>query len=169
MSGVDSEKLRQVLGGICQKIGGDWLLAGGSLVQLLFDSNRGTQDIDLVNIRHDHLAETPLQTELFLLAKSLGLTPENLNSAVSFFVRQVPGWQSQIVEIAAGPKGKIYRPTLTLFVYLKLGRASEIDLADIRSAVKVCGRHEFDSELYDSWADVKLREKLVECRSKIGL
>ena len=147
------------------------MLAGGSLVQLMFDSQRGTQDIDLINIRHARLSEIPLQTELFLLAKSLGLTPENVNSAISFFVRQVPEWQTQIVLIREGKEGRVYRPTLTLFVYLKLGRGSEIDFQDIAAAVKSCGVAEFDEALLQSWckSPSTVYQKFQTIRARLGL
>lgn len=48
---METAKLTQMLDILCQEIGGDWLLTGGSLVRFDIDPARGTEDIDLVNIR----------------------------------------------------------------------------------------------------------------------
>lgn len=168
-TGLDLTKIQRLLDKVCQEIGGDWLLTGGSLVSLRFDSSRGTEDIDLVNVRHPTLEPMPLQTKLFLEAKGLGLTPEAVNSAASFFVRQVPGWEKHLKEIQVGPQGKVFRPDLTLFVRLKLGRATPVDLADIAAAVRACGPAEFNETIFRRWATADQLKLFEGHRGRWGL
>lgn len=43
---MESKTLNEVLDYLGNELGGDWLLAGGSLVRLKFDATRGTEDMD---------------------------------------------------------------------------------------------------------------------------
>ena len=47
---MEHQTIEKLLALLCQEIGGDWLLAGGSLIQLEVNDARATEDIDLVNI-----------------------------------------------------------------------------------------------------------------------
>jgi hypothetical protein len=81
--------------------------------------------------------------QLFKSAIKLGLSAKNVNSAAGFFLHQIPGWENHLIEIKRGAKGKIFRPDLTLFIALKLGRATQIDLEDIAVAAKHWKNSEF--------------------------
>jgi hypothetical protein len=166
---MEISKIDKLLEELCQKVGGDWLLTGGSLVQLEMDGQRATEDIDLVAIRHAELSEVAAQDELFKAAIRLGLSPESVNSAAGFFVHRLDGWKDHLVKLRSGAKGTIFRPDLTLFVALKLGRATEIDLADIASATKAYGPGEFSRENFKKMADPKLLELFEKLRSRWSL
>ena len=67
---------------------------------------------------------------LMELAAELGLSIEAVNSAADFFVRRIPGWRSEIEPFVIGARGRIFRPSPTLFLLLKLPRLSAHDLGD---------------------------------------
>lgn len=156
---MDATRLQQILDYLCDELGGDWLIVGGALVRLLFDGTRGTEDLDLVRLNHPNLSDEGAKAHLFRWLIQNGLGPEWVNSAVEPFVREVTTWQSEIVLVRTGSKGKIFRPTLTLFVYLKLRRATDVDLLDIKKAIPKCPEG-FDEKKFALWADQKLNSRL---------
>lgn len=128
---LDRQQIEQVVTTLADREEGDWLLIGGALVALWLLPRRTTQDVDLVSLGDDPGARLRLMD----VAQDLGLSVEAVNSAADFFVRRVPGWQEEIELLHQGAKGRIYRPTPTLFLLLKMGRLSEQDLDDCRAAV----------------------------------
>lgn len=145
---MQSANIEALLDEICQKIGGDWLLLGGSLVLLEYDGARATEDIDLVQIRASGKSEVKAQDELFQAAFRLGMDPESVNSAARFFVGEFKGWEHEIRELRRGSAGCVYKPTLTLFVASKLSRATETDLRDIELAIQKEGVGAFDEKRF---------------------
>jgi hypothetical protein len=120
------ERLEELLAALTEHLDGDWLLLGGALVALWLEPRRVTEDIDLVS-----LAGLPEQRfQLMAFAAAAGLSVEAVNSAADYFVRRVPGWEHEIEVFRVGPKARIYRPTPTLFLLVKIGRLSDQDLAD---------------------------------------
>jgi hypothetical protein len=166
---MDVLKVESLLDKICQTVGGDWLLVGGSLVQIEYDANRGTEDIDLVPISHPSFSDVKAQDELFKAAKSIGLDPENVNSAARFFVGEFQEWQLEVIAFREGPAGRIFRPTLALFVGLKLKRGTEIDLEDIRAAVRKEGRIAFVESRFREISDITVQAKFDAFRASLGL
>lgn len=149
---METSKIRKILEELCQKIGGDWLLVGGALVQIEISAERATEDIDLALIASSEKSEAALQTELFRFTMSqLNTGPESVNLAVTPFLNEIPGWRSECKLLQTGPAGSIYRPNLTLFIALKMKRASGIDLSDVRQALKKWPSHELDEEKLRSW------------------
>jgi hypothetical protein len=166
---METSKINGLLNELCQKVGGKWLLTGGSLIQLEIDGHRATEDIDLVAIEHETLSHIAAQDELFKAAIRQGLSPESVNSAASFFVQRIAGWKNHLIELRTGPKGAIFRPDLTLFLALKLGRGTEIDLSDVASAVKAFDSKEFNFERFKQMVEPKTRELFEKLRSKWSL
>jgi hypothetical protein len=149
---MEISKIRKILDNLCQKIGGDWLLVGGALVQLEINGQRATEDIDLALISCADKSEAVLQTELFRFSMNdLQVGPETLNLAVTPFLNDLAGWQKECKLLMSGPVGNIYRPTLSLFIALKMKRASTIDLADIRDALKKWPAQELDESKLGLW------------------
>ncbi|HLY58977.1 MAG TPA: hypothetical protein VKS60_25670 [Stellaceae bacterium] len=120
------ERLEELLAALAERLDGDWLLLGGALVALWLEPRRVTEDIDLVSL--DGLPEQRFQ--LMEFAAAAGLSIEAVNSAADYFVRRVPGWQQEIELFRTGPRARIYRPTPTLFLLVKIGRLSDQDLGD---------------------------------------
>jgi hypothetical protein len=70
------------------------------------------------------------------LAAAAGLPIEAVNSAADFYVRRIPDWRQQLVELHRGSRATIYRPSATLFVLLKLPRLTETDLDDCTALLR---------------------------------
>ena len=130
---LDRERLEALLSAMAERLQGDWLLVGGALAALWLDEpSRTTEDVDLVGLSgapEERLA-------LMQFAEDMGLPIEAVNSAADFFVRRIPGWQEEIEIFRTGPKSRIYRPTPTLFLLLKIDRLSEQDLGDCLATIR---------------------------------
>jgi len=123
---MDGERIRAIVHEIGERLEGDWLLLGGALVALWIESRRTTEDIDVMGFAG---CEDP-RLALLQLADDLGLPIETLNSAADFFVQRIDGWESEIELLHRGSAGRIFRPSATLFLLLKLTRLSAQDLSD---------------------------------------
>jgi hypothetical protein len=123
---VDRQRIDAVVQAVADRLDGEWLLVGGSLVALWIDARRTTEDVDLVPVRGGNDA----RMALLGLAADLKLPVEALNSAADFFVERIPRWTDEIAILRKGSRGTVYRPSPTLFVLLKIRRLSEEDLAD---------------------------------------
>ena len=122
----DRTRITELLAKAARELSGSWLLVGGGAAAIWFASDRTTEDLDLVGLagtQDERLA-------LMQFAANASLPIEAVNSAADFFVRKVADWREQLVEVARGPSATIFRPTATLFLLLKLGRLSEVDLGD---------------------------------------
>jgi hypothetical protein len=149
---MEISKIRKILEELCQTIGGDWLLVGGALVQIEFNEQRATEDIDLALIASSSKSEAVLQTELFRYSMNeLQIGPESVNLAVTPFLNDISGWRDECKRLQVGVAGNIYRPSLTLFIALKMKRASSIDLSDIREALNHWPSDELDEKKLQSW------------------
>src|SRR5205085_12680271 len=121
------------------RLPGDWLLIGGGLAALWFDARRVTEDVDLVGIEGtgaDRLS-------LLGLAHDLGLPVEAVNSAADFFVHRISDWREQLEIFRVGRTGRIFRPTPTLFLLLKMRRLSTRDLDDCLRLLDRCRSDSF--------------------------
>jgi hypothetical protein len=123
---LDAARIDAIVQSVSDRLAGDWLLIGGGLAALWFDARRVTEDVDLIGIEGtgaDRLS-------LLGLAQDLGLPVEALNSAADFFVHRIADWRDQMEILRVGRAGRIFRPTPTLFLLLKLRRLSSRDLDD---------------------------------------
>jgi hypothetical protein len=121
---------------VADHLPGDWLLVGGALVALWLDTRRVTEDVDLVGIEGSGAD----RLSLLGLARDLGLPVEALNSAADFFVHRVPDWRQQIEPFRIGKTGRVFRPSPTLFLVLKIRRLSTRDLDDCLELLWRCSR-----------------------------
>jgi hypothetical protein len=167
---MDEQTLEKLLANLVDEVGGDWMLAGGALVRLVFDANRGTEDIDLMRISHPEDSMEVSLNLIFRHAIGLGLGPEWINTAMTPFVRMATGWESELALLRTGKKGRLHRPTLTLFTFLKLERGSEVDLNDIIAAFRKLNARsptEFSEEKLLSWLTPQARLKWQTHRDHI--
>lgn len=128
----DGAAVQRLLATAVERLDGSWLLVGGALVTAWLEGERRTQDVDLIGpegTREERLA-------LLDLADELGLPIEALNTAADYFVRRVDGWESETRLLLEGSRGRILRPTVTLFLLTKLSRLSESDLGDCLAALR---------------------------------
>jgi hypothetical protein len=128
----DRARVEALVQAIADQLEGDWLLIGGALVALWLEPDRTTQDIDLIGMR----GEPSERYALLDFAARSGLPIESINSAADFFVQRIPGWREMVEVLRVGARGRILRPTTTLFLLLKMGRLSERDLADCLAAIE---------------------------------
>lgn len=133
---MDRQRIDAVVQAVADRLDGEWLLVGGSLVALWIEPRRTTEDVDLVPVRGSKDA----RMALLGLAADLGLPVEALNSAADFFVERIPGWTDEIEVLRKGRRGTIYRPSPTLFLLLKIRRLSEEDLRDCLALLKKAAR-----------------------------
>lgn len=127
----DRDQLEAVVTAICERLDGEWLLIGGAIAALWFSPRRTTEDVDIVGLR----GEASERYAVLEFASSLGLPVESMNSAADYFIRRIPDWRDHLVLFRHGARGRVYRPTATLFLLLKLRRLDERDLEDSRTLV----------------------------------
>ena len=164
---MEKTKSEKILDELCQNIGGEWLLIGGTLIQLQYDGERSTEDIDLVHISHAEKSKEFLQNELFrFVQRCWGIGPEHINLSAEFFVHELAGWQAELVPLKDGPKGRIFQPSLTLLIALKARRGSELDLQDIQTAIKKQGLRALDETKLERWVP---ETKLKQLKKLLGL
>ena len=131
----DRARIDALLQAIADELPGDFLLIGGALVALWLEPDRTTEDLDLIGMR----GEPSERYALLDFAARSGLPIESFNSAADFFVQRIAGWREQVEVLRVGARGRILRPTHTLFLLLKIGRLSERDLADCLLAAAAAG------------------------------
>ncbi len=126
MEALGREAIEELVNAMVRRLKGDWVLIGGALAALWLHPRRITEDIDLIGL------EGTLEERLRLMefAQDAKLPVEAVNSAADFFLRRIPGWREELILFRQGDRTRIYRPTATLFLLLKINRMSEQDLED---------------------------------------
>ncbi|CAN5900153.1 hypothetical protein BH11MYX2_BH11MYX2_35410 [soil metagenome] len=122
----DTSRILALLELAGERLDGEWLLIGGGAAAVWFAPDRTTEDLDLIGLGGTQAERFALME----LAATAAIPVEAVNSAADFFVRRIDGWRDMTVELHRGPRATIYRPTATLFLLLKLGRLSAVDLDD---------------------------------------
>ena len=122
----------EFLKNILEEINSDWVIIGGSLLAIINASDRSTADIDICPLN-----EMTNEHRLLLmnLAVKSGLPIEAINPSADFFLRQIPNWKASLILFKAGKKGNIFRPSLELYLKLKLNRCSDTDIEDCISFI----------------------------------
>jgi len=134
VSAIDRETLLRFVALATERLPGDWVILGGTVLPLLGVEQRVTFDIDIAGPKSAGNREL---LEVLAIADELGLAVEAINQSAAFFLHRVPGWQDNLVEVARGSAGRVMRPDATLFVLLKLGRLSESDLLDCLAMLRL--------------------------------
>jgi len=129
MPTLDRAQLEAIVDAVCARLDGDWLVIGGAIAALWFEPRRTTEDVDIMGMQ----GRASDRMELFALAEQLELPIEVLNSAADFFVQRVADWRDHVVVFRQGARGRVFRPSATLFLVLKSRRLDERDLADCRA------------------------------------
>jgi len=135
---LTKQTLQRFLALATDRLEGQWVLVGGSLIPLLGGTDRITYDIDLVGPRDATQSHTLLLMEI---ADELGLSIESLNQAAAYFLYRIPGFEKDLLPLCQGERGSVMRPTAALYVELKLARFTESDLADCLFYVDYARRH----------------------------
>lgn len=135
MRTLDSALLTKVLSLAADRLSGEWVLLGGTLLPALGVDVRSTVDIDLVGLGPTEAAQS---VELMEIAEQLGLPVETINQAAGFFLRRIQWSREDLILMRETARAKIYRPSLKLYWQLKLERLSESDVVDCRSYFQIC-------------------------------
>lgn len=138
MASFDRARIEGLLRLAGERLDGEWLLIGGAAAAAWFSPARTTEDLDLIGFAGTQAERFALME----LAVEAGIPIEAVNSAADFFVRRIPDWRAQLVELHRGPRATIFRPTATLFLLLKIARLTETDLADCVGLLDHCGTSE---------------------------
>jgi hypothetical protein len=124
---LDRETLQRFVALAGDRLEGDWVVIGGTVLPLLGVEHRVTVDIDVAGPAEAGMDQT---LALLRIAEEIGLPVEAVNQAGALFLHRIRGWQSRLVEIHRGRQARILVPDATLFVLLKAGRLTEADLSD---------------------------------------
>lgn len=122
----DRSRVQALLELAGERLEGEWLLIGGGAAAAWFAPGRTTEDLDLIGLGGTQAERFALME----LAAAAAIPIEAVNSAADFFVRRIDGWRDQMIELHRGSRATIYRPNATLFLLLKIGRLSAVDLDD---------------------------------------
>lgn len=128
---LDNKTLKKFLEIAGEKLSGDWILIGGTVLPVLGIHHRATVDIDFVS--KNKKEET---LKLMEIADELGLSVETINQAGAFFLYQVPNFEDELILLYKGSRAKIFRPNLLLYLKLKIKRLSESDFLDCVEYIK---------------------------------
>ncbi|MDH5427678.1 MAG: hypothetical protein OEY57_05830 [Nitrospirota bacterium] len=139
MSAISKKLLDQFFELASEKLSGDWIVLGGSVLPYLGRPIRATIDIDLATTS---LRAGEWQLELMEIAESLSLPSEAVNTAAEFFVRKIPGFEGNLVRMYSKGDFHVSRPNVNLFIQLKLPRLSESDLEDTLEFLRFAGEIE---------------------------
>jgi len=120
------------------RMDGDWIIIGGTVLPLLGLNFRVTVDIDFVPVKDSDHAQT---IKIMEIADELGLPVETINQAGAFFLTKISEFQKHLILIKKGKTAKIFRPDVTLFLLLKMKRLTESDLSDCLAYLKYCKNH----------------------------
>lgn len=155
MTVISKELLDQFFELASEKLSGEWILLGGSVLPYLGRPIRATVDIDLATIS---LRGGEQQLELMEIAESLSLPIEAVNTAAEFFVRKIPWFKNNLVHMYSKGDFCVYRPNVNLFIQLKLPRLSESDLEDMLEFLKFAG--EIEEPIHASFLEQLMSKEL---------
>lgn len=127
MTNIDSKLLWKFVKEVGEKLTGDWILIGGTVLPILGLHHRVTLDIDIIGPEQSTQKDT---LRLMKLTETLGLPVEAINQAGALFLYRVPHWRKHLVKLHSGKHATIHRPDATLFFLLKVARMTESDLSD---------------------------------------
>ncbi len=111
---------------------------GGAVLPLLGIEHRTTLDIDVAwtkDVGSDQMLV------LMEIAEQLGLPVEAVNQSGAFFLHRIENWKDNLVVLRKGRQTTIFRPDVTLFVLLKIGRLTESDMTDCLEFLKYARKH----------------------------
>ncbi len=129
------------------RLTGEWVVIGGTVLPILGVEYRVTLDIDLIRIREKEGNSDSLI--LMEIAEQIGLPIEAVNQAGAYFFSKVENANDHLVILRKGSKCTIYRPDVWLYIALKLGRFTETDLEDCLFMIK-----HLDEEFQSQKADI---------------
>ena len=153
---LNSKILAEFLKRAGERLEGEWLLVGGTLLPAVGIDVRSTVDIDFLGLGKN---EGGHALELMEIAESLGLSVETVNQAASFFLKKAGYDRSDLIVLFKGSAATIFRPSLLLYFKLKLARFTETDQVDCEHYCKFC------RQVGDPFEKSKLTEVLTSAEA----
>lgn len=144
MKALNSKLLEQFLKLVLKELNGEWVLLGGTLLPALGIDYRQTVDIDFAPVGE---MSNRASLELMGLAEKLGIAVESINAAAGFFLRKIPDYSERLIVLKKSKNCTIYRPSLALYLELKLNRASPTDLTDCEQMILYCMKSKLADEI----------------------
>jgi hypothetical protein len=132
---LDSKVLAEFVRRAGDRLTGEWLLVGGTLLPALGIDVRSTVDIDLLGLGKNEASQT---LELMELAQSLGLSAEAVNQTAAFFLKKIKYDAPDLIILHKGKSATILRPSVSLYFKLKLARFTETDQTDCEHYYRFC-------------------------------
>ena len=138
MKNLDSALLKKFLLVAGEKLSGQWILVGGTLLPAVGVDARATVDIDLIGLGPAESAQT---LELMTIAESLSLPVDTINQAAAFFLNKVGYREADLLLLHEGSNAKIFRPSIALYIKLKSARMTESDFIDCKNYFSFCEKN----------------------------
>lgn len=163
MKTLDIETLKKFLQISSEKLSGEWVLIGGTVLPLIGIDYRVTVDIDLIGLDEKQLIQS---LQLMEIAEQLGLPVETINQAGAFFLYKIKNFKNHLIVLSKGKNATIYRPDLELYISLKINRISQSDLSDCLEYLKYTRNAQ---ELFNKKAildKIKAKSKNVDSSEK---
>ena len=131
---MNSRTLKKFVEIVSERLTGEWVVIGGTVLPILGVDHRVTLDLDFIRIREKEGSSDSLI--LMEIAEQIGLPIEAVNQAGAYFFSKVENANDHLVILRKGSKCTIYRPDVWLYIALKLGRFTETDLEDCLFMIK---------------------------------
>lgn len=144
---LNAKVLKKFIDAALEKLDGDWVILGGTLLPALGIDYRQTVDIDFSPV---HASTNATSIKVMEIAERLGLPVETINASAEFFLKKTTNFKNRLVLLFESKRCRIFRPTLDLYLELKLRRASDSDLSDCRELIGYVKRREHVPELFDA-------------------
>lgn len=144
---LDSKMLKRFVKAALEKLDGDWVILGGTLLPALGLDYRQTVDIDFAPV---HAGTNATSIKVMEIAESLGLPVETINASAEFFLKKIKKFQKRLVPLFESKRCRIFRPALGLYLELKLKRASDSDISDCRELIRYVRKQKLAVELSDA-------------------
>lgn len=132
---LNSKLLKQFLKQAGDKLEGEWLLIGGTLLPAVGLDIRATVDIDFIGLGKKEASQT---LELMEISEALGLPIETVNQAAAFFLNKIDYDKKDLIILYKGKNAVIYRPSGELYFKLKINRLSQTDAIDCTHYYNYC-------------------------------
>lgn len=162
---LNSDLLKKFLKAAGERLKGEWLLVGGTLLPAVGIDVRSTVDIDLIGLGKTENAQI---LELMEVAETLGLNPETINPAAAIFLKKIKYQKEDLIILYKGSKGTIYRPSLMLYWQLKMNRLSETDLQDCEHYLAACKKADDKINLPQLFEEIQARLEKENSKEKLN-
>ncbi len=161
MRPLDPQLLKEFIRRAADRVEGDWVVIGGTVLPLLEAGDRATLDIDLIPVGEASQSDI---LDLMEIAEQMDLPVEAVNQAGAYFLKKIPDFEDHLILLHEGSRARIFRPDPTLYIRTKVNRLSESDLEDCLAFLRFA---EVSGEKLD---EIELRKEIrAELEKPVGM